>query len=120
MAKKGYKLMEMIAYCGLNCTECPALIATKENNEEKVKAIAAEWAKAYGANITADSVWCDGCLVGGKKCGHCHECEIRACGMKKGVKNCAHCAQYPCGKLEAFFALAPVAKNNLEAIKARL
>jgi len=118
---EGEKMSEMIAYCGLNCTECPALLATRANDEEKAQSIAREWSTQFGVNVTAANVWCDGCLVGGKKCAHCGECEIRACGIEKGVENCAHCAEYnTCGKIQGFFTMAPMAKTNLEKILAKL
>jgi hypothetical protein len=56
----------MIAYCGLNCDECPALAATRENDAVKAQKIADDWSKQFNVNVTIDNVWCDGCLVAGK------------------------------------------------------
>jgi len=110
----------MIAYCGINCTECPARITTQAKDAVAAQAIADQWSKAYNIKVMVDNIWCDGCLVEGKKCAHCHECEIRACGMGKGVANCAHCADYPCDQLNKFFTLAPGVKKNLDEIKQNL
>ena len=44
-------------------------------------------------------------------------CEIRKCGMDKGVKNCAYCADYGCDKLLKFFEMAPQAREKLEEIR---
>ena len=41
---------------------------------------------------------------------------LRKCGMSKGVKNCAYCADYACDKLLKFFEMAPQAKQNLDEI----
>ena len=40
--------------------------------------------------------------------------------MERGVANCAHCAEYACDKLEAFFGLVPDARVTLDDIRAGL
>jgi len=105
---------KMIAYCGLICTDCPAFIATKENDEKKARETAELWTKQYGARVAAADVWCDGCSVEGKKCAHCAECEIRACGVARGIENCGRCADFSCEKTEKFFAMVPFAREILE------
>ncbi len=113
---------KMIAYCGLICTDCPAYIATQADDRANLEQVAARWREEYNApNITVESVICDGCLTDdGRKCSHCFECEIRACGIERGVANCAHCDEYICDKLEAFFGLAPDARATLDSIRAGL
>jgi hypothetical protein len=108
---------KMIAYCGLVCTECPALLATQANDAAAAQKIAAEWSAAYHADVKVEHVWCDGCLVAGKKCAHCGECEIRACARERGVESCAKCADYACAALEGFFKMAPMARASLEALR---
>jgi len=110
----------MIAYCGLICTECPAYIATKEGDEKKAEETASQWSKDYGINVTTEDVWCDGCLVEGKKCSHCAECEVRACGIKNNVKNCGRCGDFPCDTIENFFKIAPDVRSVLEGERDRL
>ena len=112
----------IIAYCGLVCTDCPAYIATQANDHAALEQVAAQWREEYNApNITVESVICDGCLgSNGRHCSHCFECEIRACGMERGVVNCAHCADYACEKLEGFFGLVPEAKTTLGGIRQSL
>jgi hypothetical protein len=108
---------KMIAYCGLVCTECPGFLATQANDPVAAQKIAAEWSKAYHTDVKVEHVWCDGCLVEGKKCAHCGECEVRACARKLGVENCARCDQYPCATLEGFFKMAPMARASLDALR---
>ena len=111
----------MIAYCGLVCTECPAYIATQNDDQEALKQVAAQWSKQFNADITPEFCVCDGCLAfEGRNCGHCSECEIRACGIEKKVPNCAHCEDYACQKLEEFFGFAPDAKATLNEVKQSL
>jgi len=109
----------IVAYCGLVCSECPAYLATQANDSEALERVAAEWRDEYnGPNITVQSVLCDGCLGDtGHKCSHCGECEIRACGVARGVANCAACTDYPCDKLQGFFGMVPEARANLDALR---
>jgi hypothetical protein len=107
----------MISKCGLVCTECPAFIATRDGDEEKVREIAAQWSKEYHADVKPEHVWCDGCLVEGRKCAHCSECEIRACATKRAVESCAACPDYGCEILSAFHEMVPQARQVLESLR---
>jgi hypothetical protein len=112
---------QMIAYCGLVCTGCPAYTATQANDAAAIEQIAREWAEAYGVPVTAEDVWCDGCLSDGPRlCAHCGECEVRACATGRGVVNCGHCDDYGCDIIAGFLANAPQAKTVLEEIRAGL
>ena len=110
---------KIVAYCGLVCSECPAYTATQANDRAALEQVAAQWREQYNApDITVEGVICDGCLgTDGRHCAHCFECNIRACGMERGVENCAHCDDYACEKLEGFFRFAPQAKVSLEGIR---
>jgi hypothetical protein len=106
------------AYCGLVCTECPAYIATREDDTDKLKALALEW---YGQEDNATYCVCDGCTTDGRKNHHCHECTVRACAIEKGVPNCAYCTEYDgCETLAGLVKHIPQAKENLEKIRASL
>jgi hypothetical protein len=113
---------KIIAYCGLVCTDCPAYIATQADDRAALEKVAAQWREEFNApNITVESVICDGCLgADGRHCSHCAECEIRACGVERGVANCAYCADYACEKLEGFFGFAPDARAVLDGIRQSL
>ena len=108
----------MIAYCGLVCTECPAFIATQNDDLEALKKVAAQWSKEFNTSLALKDCLCDGCLAGtDRHCSYCQECKVRACGARKKVRNCAHCSDYPCKELETFFGFAPTAKATLEKIR---
>jgi hypothetical protein len=114
---------KMIAYCGLVCTSCPAYVATQADDRDALEKVAAQWRKQFNSpEITADSILCDGCLEGngGRLTGYCSMCEIRACGMERGVANCAHCDDYACDKLKGFFSQAPDAQKVLDEIRVSL
>jgi len=110
---------KIIAYCGLICTDCPAYIATQADDRTALEQVAAQWREEFNApNITVESIICDGCLDNGRKCSHCAECDIRACGIERGVLNCAHCPDYAsCEKLQGFFGFAPQARVTLDEIR---
>lgn len=112
---------KMIANCGIVCSECPAFIATKNNDEEGIKKTAEMWSKQFGGDIKPEHVWCDGCISkGDRHCAHWSECEIRICCHGKELANCAECDDYACEKLEAFFKFVPDAKKTLEELKGEL
>ena len=108
---------KIISYCGLICTDCPAYLATQNDDNDLRTKTAEEWSKMYQADIKPDMIVCDGCVTDGKKFHHCTKCEMRACGMARQVKNCGHCDEYPCEKITAFFAFVPDAKKVLDAEK---
>jgi hypothetical protein len=108
----------VIAACGLICTECPAYIATRGEDEAALEALAKMWSEEYGTALSADDCSCDGChSTIGPWMSHCAECEIRACGTGNSVENCAECAKYACDKLVKFFAFVPDAKTTLDGLR---
>ena len=109
---------KQIAYCGLVCTECPAYIATQNDDDEKREETAAQWSTKYNADIKPEDINCDGCLTTtGRVIGHGMVCEIRKCGQEKGIVNCAYCEEYVCEELGKYFEMAPEMKANLEEIR---
>ncbi len=109
---------EMIAFCGSACQECEAFVATRNDDDQKRAEIAQLWSKQYNADIKSEDINCDGCKsVGTRHFNYCNVCEIRKCGMGRGVENCAYCNDYTCERLEKFFEIAPDNKKRLDAIR---
>jgi len=110
------------AYCGLDCGDCEAFIATQKNDRAGLEAAAKQWTEQFGArNITAEMCICDGCPSGKRvSTAHAETCAIRLCATARGVTTCAHCADYGCETLQGFFAFAPLLKEKLEAIRMEL
>jgi hypothetical protein len=109
---------KMLAYCWITCTECPAFIATQNDDDARRKETAELWSKKYNVEIKPEDINCDGCLADtGRVVGYVHVCEIRKCGQEKGVENCAYCNDYGCKKLTDFFQMVPEAKANLDEIR---
>jgi hypothetical protein len=112
-------MAKILAYCGLDCGECEAYIATQKNDRAGLEATAKKWAEQFGAkNITAEMCICDGCSTGKRtSTAHAVTCGIRVCASAREVVTCAHCTDYGCATLQQFFAFAPVLKEKLEAIR---
>ena len=113
-------MSKLVAYCGLDCETCPALKATRENDDELRTKTAAEWSKQFKAEIKPEHINCTGCTGDGPHIMHWDECGIRKCAQEKGVANCAHCPDYSCEQLDKFVEMIPPARANLEEIRAGL
>ncbi len=108
----------MMGYCGEVCTDCGAFIATKNDDGALRQETAALWTKLYKHDFKPEDINCEGCLSAGERVFiHCNHCEIRKCGVEKGVVNCAYCDDYACDKLDQFFRVVPQNKTRLEEIR---
>ena len=111
-------MTSMIAFCGTDCAKCEGYLATRADDDGKRAEVAAQWSARYNAQIAPEQINCDGCRAEGRKFFYCADmCELRKCGLAKGVDTCATCDEYPCEKLEAFFKLAPEARTALDALR---
>jgi hypothetical protein len=112
---------EMVSFCGLLCNECPALIATENNDDAKRAEVAQLWYKAYKVDLKPEDINCSGCLSDAEPLfSHCRVCQVRKCGRAKAIENCAYCDQYACEELEKIFQMAPETKKRLDAIRRSL
>jgi len=108
----------VIAFCGIDCSKCPALIAHQNNDHKLREKTAPEWSKMFDHNFKPEEIDCVGCTVSeGVHIGYCAMCEIRKCGVGKKVETCAHCDEYICAKLEGWFKNVPDAKKTLDEIR---
>ena len=53
-------MKEMIAVCGLECHECGAFLATKENSDQKRAEVAQEWYKLFKVGV---KIWGHACKI---------------------------------------------------------
>jgi hypothetical protein len=108
----------LLSYCGLDCAECGAYLATKNNDNELRKKTAAEWSANYGTDIKPESINCVGCTQEGIKVYHCENlCKVRKCARQKKLSSCAECADFACDNLKQIFSFSKVAKSNLEKLR---
>jgi hypothetical protein len=110
-------MADMIAYCGLDCTECKAFKATQAKDYEQKKTIAKHWSDQGEIEFKPEDVDCNGCKSDVIS-GYCRKlCAIRPCAEEKKVRTCAHCHDYACGKLTEYLSTDPIATRNLEHIR---
>lgn len=106
---------KMIAYCGINCAECGAFLAHKNDDQTLREKTAAEWTVAHNFNFTPDMINCTTCKGNGVQVNHCSECEIRKCAIEKNVENCGKCADFKtCKTINDFLAQVPHLAENLK------
>jgi hypothetical protein len=83
--------------------------------------LAKVWSANSGMEIDPADINCSGCKSDGVQIGHCAECYIRHCAIKKSIDNCAHCVDYTCDTLDSFLKKLPSkAKDNLEAERIKI
>jgi hypothetical protein len=110
----------MIGYCGIDCDQCEAFIATKNNDDALRVKVAEKWARLENAPILPEHINCTGCLSNGVKTYYCDQlCEIRKCASKKSISSCSECSDYPCSLLNHIFEMNPQAKKTLDALNVR-
>jgi hypothetical protein len=113
-------MTEKIAYCGLRCETCPIHLATRQENKQEQTRMRIEIVKLcqehYGMRYRLEDITdCDGCKAEtGILFRASTNCPIRKCARQKGLENCAYCAEYACGKLEAVFKTDPTARARLD------
>lgn len=108
----------ILAFCGLECTQCPAYVSTQTGNEELRRETAEKWSSP-GHEIDPDDIMCDGCLQSKRLSGFCHICGVRKCASGKGLPHCAECDDYVCGTLEDLWGIikSPDARENLDSLQ---
>ena len=89
--------MSEIGFCGDNCDLCPRYIATKRNDKDKLKEVAALWIKAGWRDevVMIEELECHGC----SSVKWCRYDNVRNCAQDKGINNCGECTEYPCSKI---------------------
>lgn len=112
---------EMIAFCGLDCSACPAYLATQSGDMEALARVADDWGKQFGMEIPKETILCDGCKSDtGRLCTYCSMCQVSRCAREKAAPTCAHCADYVCSTLESCPGFMAQGKAGLEKIKESL
>ena len=104
-----------IAYCGLDCEQCDAYIATLHDDQALREKTAKLWAELNHAPILPEHINCEGCRGEGAKTVFCESlCAVRRCAQEKGVETCGSCLEMEtCKSVGAIFANSPCARDNL-------
>ena len=116
--------MTLIAYCGLDCMECPTYIAAQTGDRALQEKTAREWSQKYAAftgrdDLRAEEMVCDGCTaVDERVFVGCRVCPMRKCARKHAYATCAECGRFEsCKPLNGFFTQASEAKARLETLR---
>jgi hypothetical protein len=109
---------KIIAHCGITCSDCPAFIATKTNNDAERSRVAELWTKEYGHPFKPEDINCEGCQTKGQRVfNYTKICEIRKCGQERKIENCAYCVDYKCEKISNLHERAPKPRETLDEIR---
>jgi hypothetical protein len=114
-------MSKIVAMCGLICSDCIAFLATQKDDDIMRAKVVEAWS-TENVRFELKDIDCDGCAVGGRLHKFCSVCEVRNCGLERGVANCAYCDEYPCEKLEKVLrsfrtVSGEGAKANLDEIR---
>jgi hypothetical protein len=111
-------MSQLIAYCGLVCSECPTFLASRADDDVARARTAALYAENFGFDLAPADIDCDGCRSGsGTLMAYCRACTIRECCRARSLANCTLCPDQPCEKLLQFHAFSPGAKAAFEALR---
>ena len=107
---------KMIGYCGLDCEQCDAYLATINDDQALREKTAKLWSELNNAPILPEHINCEGCRVGGVKTFFCTNlCSIRQCAQKKSMSTCGGCPDLErCQKIEMIISNNPAALKNLK------
>lgn len=109
---ESFIMTEFIAYCGLDCEQCEARLATINNDDRLRAKVARHWSELNHVEITPEMINCTGCRIAGAKTPFCESlCPIRQCAKGRGYATCGSCAE-----MDGCKKLAMVTSNNAEAL----
>lgn len=90
------------------------------NDNEKMADVAEKWSSEE-QKFEPEDVICDGCHED-RRFVWTQECDIRKCGVNKGLVTCAQCEDYPCELLNKVWEMigeeeSAAAKASLEKLR---
>ncbi|MBR0462527.1 MAG: DUF3795 domain-containing protein [Erysipelotrichaceae bacterium] len=105
-------MKDLIAYCGLDCENCDARLATVNDDDELRKKTAQLWSELNNTEITPEMINCLGCRTDGVKTPFCESlCPIRQCALSKGYATCGDCKD-----METCEKLSMITASNEDAL----
>jgi hypothetical protein len=93
--------MDILSYCGDNCTYCPRYVATQSGSIDELEKAKDLWVRLgfRDNDFPVQEMACTGC---GQK-NACAYVDLRACVSEKGLDNCGYCHDYLCDLTNAAF-----------------
>lgn len=108
-------MTDLIAYCGLDCGECDAYLATVNDDQALRERTAERWTRLTGTEIRPEDIRCNGCLGEGPRPDHCEKnCMVRPCAIGRNLRTCGECPEMDdCPKIGAIISTTPQVLENL-------
>ncbi len=97
-----------LAFCGLDCSQCPSYLGTVSGDTRLLEETAARWG-AYSdppEKYSLTDVICLGCRNADDTFlfSRCRRCEIRSCAVERGIPICAACSHFDqCDNMRRFY-----------------
>ena len=108
---------QLIAYCGINCNECPVFIAS-QNDDYEIKVELAKEFSNEKCTFGPEDISCVGCYeVDLENSKMCSACKVKACVVDKEVENCGYCEEYACELIDSYFSKGSEERNRLDQMK---
>lgn len=105
-------MKKLIAFCGLDCENCEARIATLNNDNALRQKVAKLWSEMNEVEIAPEMINCEGCRADGVKTPFCDSlCPIRQCALGKGCETCGDCSA-----IDDCQTVGMVISNNADAL----
>jgi len=110
--------MAELAFCGLDCNECPVFQATRADDQAQKVWLAMEYSAPSDCFHPSDMT-CLGCHQQSHPLSKmCRACEIRRCASQHVLNTCAECYEFPCVLIERFVPVETDNRNKLDEVNA--
>ena len=111
-------MSQLIAYCGLACSECPTFLASRADDDAARARTAAVYAEKFGFDLRPEEIDCDGCKSeGGTLMAYCGACAIRECCRSRASTTVRSVPMSRARDWPSSDAFSPGAKASFEALK---
>lgn len=102
-----------IAICGLDCAECSAYRAHKNDDDELRAETAKKWNEKYaelGVEIKPETVDCTGCKCTSEPRGvFTKYCPVRTCALDQDIDTCCICREFSgCNRRKIFESVTKI------------
>ena len=106
--------------CGLDCSDCGAFRAWRDDDQPLREQTAREWSTQFGADFAPEDINCSGCRTPGVKGGYTGACPLRACALRRETPTCGDCGDFgDCSHRREFEAQSGLDMGSLFTPKER-
>lgn len=118
-------LSQSLAFCGINCPQCPCYLGTVSGDTRLLEETAAKWGALSDPpeRYSVTDMVCLGCRAGSTTFmfSRCKRCEIRPCAIERGVTMCAACGSFDeCDRMRRFYEHSSKARHVLSLLRQKI